>query len=269
MKIDEATGAVLWTNVYGGSNLDFASDVVLSNDKKVYYTAGFTLSNDRDVLNKNHGGDSNTADGWIFSTDLDGNLLHSECYGGSLHDYFMGIHPLPDGNLIIAGSTVSNDGQIPPSKHGSAGSSDVWFLKVDPNLNILDNKCFGGSKDDYAVSIRDDNSGNYYLLGSTASNNGDVSFNHGNDAGTLDVWLVKLTSAGGIIWERTYGGSADDVGYRFGKSEYSTSLTNGYIIGETSSVNGDVTNQHGLTDAWIVELQKLPIEGEWNQYMTF
>ena len=260
MKIDDSSGLIELTKVYGGSKIDVADQIELSNNNQVYYIAGSTSSNDRDVLNKNHGKDTGTFDGWLFTTDLNGNLLTSECYGGSSNDYFMGLHPLPDGHFILAGSTSSIDGQIPPSKHGSKGSYDAWFLNIDPLGKITGNMCFGGTKDDFATSVRDDVEGNFYFLGSTASNDGDVSFNHGGNSGTFDMWLVKTGADENIIWEKTYGGSGNDLGYRFGTSYHSTSQSNGYIIGVTDSSDGDVEGQHGIEDAWIVEVRKAALQ---------
>ena len=120
--------------------------------------------------------------------------------------------------------------------------------------------CFGGTKDDFATSVRDDVEGNFYFLGSTASNDGDVSFNHGGNSGTFDMWLVKTGADENIIWEKTYGGSGNDLGYRFGTSYHSTSQSNGYIIGVTDSSDGDVEGQHGIEDAWIVEVRKAALQ---------
>ncbi|MCK4407814.1 MAG: hypothetical protein KAV44_09075, partial [Bacteroidales bacterium] len=70
------------------------------------------------------------------------------------------------------------------------------------DLQINWQQCFGGSKTDIARDII--LSGNCFLtVGYTGSNDGDVSYNHGDN----DVWLIKTDSIGALIWEKSYGGS--------------------------------------------------------------
>jgi hypothetical protein len=73
-----------------------------------------------------------------------------------------------------------------------------------------------------------------------------VKGNHGKS----DAWIVKLDSQGTIQWQRSLGGSNQDAAY-------SIQITSdgGYIIaGSSYSHDGDVTGNHGKSDAWIVKL---------------
>ena len=107
-------------------------------------------------------------------------------------------------------------------------------------------KSLGGSADDYANSVHQTADGGYIVAGYTSSNDGDVSGNHGG----TDMWVVKLDNAGNVQWQKTLGGSGDDV------AKYVQQTTDaGYIIaGKTSSNDGDVTGNHGNADAWVVKL---------------
>ena len=107
-------------------------------------------------------------------------------------------------------------------------------------------KSLGGSGNDYANSIQQTADGGYIVAGYTSSVDGDVSGNHGGN----DMWVVKLDNAGNIQWQKTLGGSGDDVA-----TYVQQTADAGYIIaGNTFSNNGDVSGNHGNADAWVVKL---------------
>jgi PKD repeat protein len=110
-------------------------------------------------------------------------------------------------------------------------------------------RSLGGSSDDYANSVHQTADGGYIVAGYTSSNNGDVSGNHGGK----DMWVVKLDNAGNTQWQKTLGGSGDDV------AKYVQQTTDaGYIIaGNTYSNDGDVSGNHGNADAWVVKLDNV------------
>ena len=128
-------------------------------------------------------------------------------------------------------------------------------------------KCLGGNSGDSASSIKQTTDGGYILTGSTSSNDGDVSGNHG---GFQDVLVLKLTSLGAIQWQKCLGGVDNDYGYSIQQT-----ADGGYILtGETSSNDGDVLGNHGGGDAWIVKLSSLGeiqwqkcLGGTWDDYL--
>src|SRR5690606_7528945 len=76
--------------------------------------------------------------------------------------------------------------------------------------------------------------------------NGDVSYNFG----ATDVWIIKVSSTGNLIWEKSYGGTGFDVCYSMAKT-----LDGGYILaGEAQTMNGVVTSPiAGETDVWVIK----------------
>ena len=84
------------------------------------------------------------------------------------------------------------------------------------------------------------------MSGYSYSSDGDVTGNHGGQ----DYWVVKLTSTGAIEWEKSLGGTGDD--WSTGIQQTSDS---GFVVGgKTTSHDGDVTENHGAWDFWIVKL---------------
>ena len=112
--------------------------------------------------------------------------------------------------------------------------------------SLIWQKCLGGSNRDYAYSISPTDDGGYIVAGGTDSSDGDVSGNHGN----YDVWVVKLNSAGEILWQKCLGGTGEDCA-----NSISPTNDGGYIVaGYTYSSDGDVSGNHGDRDVWVVKL---------------
>ena len=115
-------------------------------------------------------------------------------------------------------------------------------------------KSLGGNGDDEAVSIQQTIEGGYIVAGYSDSNNGDVSGHHNNDNNfeNFDYWIVKLDVDGIVQWQKSLGGTNEDVA-----SSIIQTVDSGYIIaGSSSSKDGDVTSNHGdySNDFWIVKL---------------
>lgn len=109
-------------------------------------------------------------------------------------------------------------------------------------------KCLGGTAADKANDVLINPDGTFIVVGYTYSNNGDVSGNHGGG----DAWIVKLDTAGNIIWQRSVGGSGND----YFSTVIATTDTAYLCIGYTNSNDGDVSGNHGGGDAWIVKISR-------------
>jgi type IX secretion system substrate protein len=122
-------------------------------------------------------------------------------------------------------------------------------LKLDSVGNLEWQKCLGGTNDDRAYSIRQTKDGGYIVAGNTASFDGDVSGFHGY----VDSWIVKLDSSGNIDWEKSLGGTNFDDA-----KSITQTIEGGYIVaGFTKSEDGDVSENKGYFDYWIVKLDIL------------
>lgn len=175
-----ATGNLLWQRALGGSLNDGARSIQLTSDGG-YIVAGSAFSNDGDVSG-NHG----NGDQWVVKLDAVGNLVWQKCLGGGSGDVANGISETNDGRYIVAGSSLSNDGDV----SGTHGSGDAWVLMLDAAGSLAWQKCLGGSDGDVSSTIQQTSDGGYFVAGSTSSNDGDASGNHGD----LDFWVVKLDS---------------------------------------------------------------------------
>ncbi len=235
VKLDR-NGSLEWEKTFGGSKDDMAKFVQPTSDGG-YTIVGYTRSNDGQVT-KNHGG----ADIWVVKLDRNGNLEWEKTYGGSKDDIATHVAPTFGSGLIITGYTFSRDGDVAKNQ----GKSDFWILKLESDGKMEWEKTYGGSGYDEASFVKQTSYGQYIVTGSTNSNNGDVTGNHGKD----DFWVLQLNGSGDKIWQKTFGGSQDDRATALWET-----FDEGYVIcGNTESRDGDVTYNHGMRDFWVVKL---------------
>ncbi|MDC8001421.1 T9SS type A sorting domain-containing protein [Aequorivita todarodis] len=231
-----SVGDIQWEKSYGGSLNEYITGMIETTDGGFLFIAP-TTSNDGDITN-NQG----ERDYWIFKTNAQGTIEWQKTYGGSESDYAQDVKQTPNGGYIVTGMSRSTDGDI-TNPHGGY---DYWVLKLDPIGDMEWQKNYGGSQDDYSLAILLTDDNGYIISGYSKSNNGEVSGNHGGN----DYWVVKIDGAGNLEWQKCYGGSADDL------SSYIVESTNGgYVIsGVSFSTDGDITNNHGERDAWVLEI---------------
>ena len=234
-----SSGDILWQKCLGGTYDDYARSIQQTSDTG-FILAGYTFSNDGDVSG-NHG----FSDAWVVKLNSSGDIIWQKCFGGTNEDYAYSIQQTSDSGFIVAGYTFSNDGDV----SGYHGYFDYWVVKLNSSGDIEWQKCLGGTNNDYANSIQQTSDGGFIVAGYTESNDGDVSGYHGGD---YDAWVVKLNSSGDILWQKCLGGTIDDRAYSIQQTS-----DGGFIVaGFTVSNDGDVSGNHGASDAWVVKLNK-------------
>lgn len=101
---------------------------------------------------------------------------------------------------LIDNSTIS----VSTINCGSKNECDIELIKKDNNGKVLWRCIIGGTSYDKASQVVKTNDGSYLVVGSTSS------FGKGN----YDVLVVKVSSKGEIIWQKTYGEFLNDYGLR-------------------------------------------------------
>ncbi len=228
----DAAGTIVWQKVYGGSQQDYAYTVLqLKNGD--YLVGGKSASSDGDINSTANG----NLDYWVIRLDNVGNIIWENLYGGSSEEVLYDMEITPEGNLIIAGASASNDGDVT----NGHGGDDYWIVKIDPdNGNLLWEKTFGGSLSEECNAIKLTEDGGYIALGWSNSTDGDVSSSNGVE----DFWALKLDQNGNLEWEATYGGSQSDYG-----EDAVLTADGGYIfVGCSNSSDGNVPGNFGQMD---------------------
>jgi hypothetical protein len=242
-KLD-ASGNLSWQQSFGFQGNDIGISVIQTNDQGYLLTGildvtasgglGNTL---RNALARHAGGDY-----WVIKLDVSGNLEWSRYFGGNFTDTPEGVVQTDDAGYIIAGGSDSVDTDI----SGNIGSYDFWVIRIDANGDLIWEKSFGGQEIDEARAIVKSTDGNFVIAGDTRSNTDDVSSNNG----AADLWLIKISPEGALIWEKTLGGSSFDVARAITATQ-----DNGFLLaGSSRSSDGDVSQNNGQNDAWALKV---------------
>jgi hypothetical protein len=270
----DSMGNKLWDKTLGGSGYDFSysvqetidGDYVIAGSTASYGAGGFdiwliktdsagnklwdktfggkgeergycfqeTIEGDYVIVGSTNSFGAGGYDVWLVKTDYLGNEDWDITFGEAKNDFGYFVQETIDGGYIIAGSTTS---------HG-AGGADIWLVKVGYEGDVIWNSKIGGVEDDVAFSVQPTSDGGYILAGWTSS----------FGAGNSDAWLVKTNSAGGEVWNATFGGAGED----WAVSAWPTPDGSYILAGGTDSFGG------GGFYAWLIKTDNVGHE-LWNK----
>ena len=243
IKLD-TSGNLTWQKCFGGNNQDTGNSVVQTSDGG-YILSCNTFSNNGQVSG-NHG----TTDAWIVKLTTSGEIVWQKCFGGSNFDSAVSIQNTTDGGYVFIGNSSSNNGDV--SGTHSTTTTDYWVAKISAIGVLQWQKALGGTSDEVATCIRQTSDGGYIISGRTASTNGDVTGFHGWN----DYWIVKINSTGTLVWQKTFGGTQEEVAWDVIQTADGGYIVTGYA--GSPSGDGDVLFNHSTSiptlDIWILRL---------------
>jgi uncharacterized protein (AIM24 family) len=157
----------------------------------------------------------------------------------------------PDGNILITGrfaGTVDFGG----GPLVSAGSRDVFVVKLDPAGNHIWSKRFGDSRDQFGRGVATDANGNIFIAGSVW---GSVDFGGGrlSSAGFEDIFVAKLDNDGQHIWSKRFGDSQTQEVWDIATDGDGNVAMAAYVLGDVDFGDG-LTHGGANPDAAIVKL---------------
>lgn len=243
-------GVLSWAKVFGGSSPmeDTFTKAIQANDGG-YMVAGYTNANMCSNPIQHF-------DMWVLKLDSSGNMEWQSCIGRQYYDHAYDIAIVNDTNYLVCGETEQTNYTF-----------DGWLVKLDSQGEVIWEVILGGSGNDRFTKILKLNNGDYLVGGTTGSNNGNVSGNHGMN----DVWLTYVNSNGQVMWNRCFGGSDSDIF----NTALQTDNDNILIFANTRSSDGNVPGNNGNSDIWVFEMDTLGnpgygycIGGSENDYMV-
>jgi len=178
----DAAGNIVWKKNYGGTNTDELY-ALATGPNNTLVAAGSTKSNNSGDV----GGAQGSEDMWVLQLNATtGAINWQKVMGGTGIDVARGLVVRENGNIIVGGSSYSNNTGDVGQAHGAG---DFWVVQLTAAGNISWKKLLGGDDEDLAFAIADSGDGGVAIAGYTLShNNGDVGASHGNS----DGWIVKL-----------------------------------------------------------------------------
>ncbi len=245
LKLD-TEGNLQWSKTYGGSKDDRGQSVIQTSDDG-YAIVGYAMSSDGDGSN-NEG----FHDNWILKLDSEGIIEWERSFGFSGHDHSYDVLQTADGGFFFVGFvdvTASGGAGADTNKRNSItrhGVGEFWGTKLDAQGNLEWRRFFGGTSNDRAYGVVQSNDGGFVLIGSSESNDFDIS----DSKGSYDFWVIKITSKGDLVWQSSFGGTGIDKAWDIAKTN-----DNGYVItGNTFSTDIDITNNKGESDVWLIKI---------------
>ncbi|MHA2039712.1 MAG: SBBP repeat-containing protein [Promethearchaeota archaeon] len=220
MKYNSA-GVLQWNRTWGGVGSDPLESVSMDSSNNIYLT-GWTKS-------FGAGG----SDGFIVKYNDAGELQWNCTWGGTELDICRAIVSDSSNNVYITGGTSSF----------GAGEWDLFIAKFN-SVGIQEwNYTWGGTEHEEGWTMASDVYNNVYILGITDS----------YGIGNLDMCLLKFSSSGVLLWNRTWGGNETDWSTKI----VIDSSNNIYIVGATNNPNGRVLVKYDSTGKQI-----------WNQTLS-
>ena len=263
LKLNEK-GRLVWEKRIGGSLMDVVLDAALMSNGD-YVMTGFVQMKKDDKV-----------DMLVKRIDVDGNEIWSKNFGGEAWDIGMSIVATKGDNILVGGHTesvtngkedawivkLSGEGNEIWSKNFGGeekdvvaslaydaqtdgcfavghtesfgnGMADVWVLKIDKDGKDVWKNAIGGEKADMGKDIIITEDGNLAITGFTMS--------YGK--GFSDVWLLKMSNAGSLLWKKEYGTAGTD-----GANVILEDEQGNFIMA------GATTKQ--LADMWVIKVDK-------------
>ena len=187
------TGSEQWNKTFGGTFSDDRVKSVLQTSDGGYLIAGSTSAC----------WDNCPDDVWLIKMSPQGQEQWNLTLGGTGDEEMAFVQQTADGGYVLIGNMGSY----------VAGSSGIWFVKVDSNGNMQWNNTFRGIGQDKASSVTQV-PGGYIIGGYTISHGVRYSVS----------WLVKTDTKGEVQWRNTFRGSIGD------EHSIQQTLDGGYII---------------------------------------
>ena len=246
----DASGNVEWSKTYGGTDMDVARSLVQTVDGG-YAIAGLTQSFG-----------AGSWDFWLVKTDTDGAILWSRTYGGPGNDRAWFVQQTGDGGYMVGGITTSfgagsfwlvktnSTGHVEWNRaYGGTGEAysgqqtrdggyimagiggrDFQLVKTNSTGYMEWSRTYGGPGGETATSVKQTSDGGYIVAGGTNS----------FGAGLYDFWLVKTDSDGNMLWNKTYGGTDDEMAGSVVQTCDGGYIVAGTVYTEPPGISGDI-----------------------------
>jgi len=130
--------------------------------------------------------------------------------------------------------TASGEGYVmggSTSTQAGGSSRDVFLMKTDANGSTLWEATFGSSGDDLANVLLSAPDGGYVLTG----------YKTDSGTGNKDAYLIKTDANGNAQWERTFGGSSNDLA-----NAMAVAPDGGYVLAGS-------TDSGGTNDVYLIK----------------
>jgi hypothetical protein len=180
VKLDKEFNIIRQVNI-GGSEDEHITGLIATKDGG--YAIAIKSQSESDDFKENSG----VSDAWIFKTDSDFNIIWSQSFAGQKNDYINSLHELENGNILVSGTTYSNDidfSSIPENLY----STQAWVGIIGETGEKIRLNCYGGTNYDCLNDAILNSDNQIVGAGYSASQNNGIDAKYGG----YDGWIMRL-----------------------------------------------------------------------------
>ncbi len=245
-------GGQIWSKRIGGTGDQKTNQIARDSQNNVFVTGSFagTFTTGGNPITSAGGYDV-----FVVKLDPSGTTLWAKRFGdANIYQEALDVAVDNIGNVYVTGYF---EGTIPfgATVLTSAGATDAFLAKLDPNGNTLWAKRFGGTGAQYGQSLAVDAQGNVTLI---ANGFNTMDFGGGvlTSAGDYDMFLARFDPAGNLFWQKRFGGVSADIGQNIAADALGNLVFTGKTDGPIDFGGGALVAA-GSLDAIVVKLDPL------------
>jgi hypothetical protein len=201
-----------WAKEGAGENYDYGLTVSTDNADQVYICGYFnspTITFGNTTLTNAF---PNQREAFIVKYDAAGNVIWANSFSGGQGEIITSCVNDNVGNLYVTGYYGSTSIVLGTDTLSNSGSFDAFIIKYSPSGNVLWAKSAGNNAFDMGSSIAIDDAGHIYVTGFYESS--PISFDGFTlpNAGSYDLFVVKLDTLGNTMWAESIGSTGLESG---------------------------------------------------------
>jgi len=188
--------------------------------------------------------------------DTQGNLLWATSAGQSDPNRITALASDTTGHIIAVGSFTGSTIAFGNVSLSNVGYADAFVVKYDPTGTPLWALSIAGSSWEEATSVATDSSGNIYLTGSFESPTltvGPFQLQNASSTGTKDIFLIKLSPQGQVLWAQAFGGPDNDGSQAIAISPTNEIAITGFFNSPSLSIGSTTLSTVGRGDLFIAK----------------
>lgn len=176
------------------------------------------------------------------------NIVWDAGLGGNNYEGLTTAKEYFDGGFILGGSTSSSVGG--DIKDAPRGMGDFLVARTYADGSLQWVHSYGGDQTERVTSLAVTSDGAIVCVGESASG---VGFDKASpNEGGKDAWVVKLNDKGDMLWEKSFGGTANESPYAVVVDPFGNIYVGGY---SNSPISGSKTAPNlGGNDYWLIKL---------------
>lgn len=246
-------GSQVWGRAFGGLGVPDTAQgygVAADGSGNVVFIGSFTGTCSFGGAALNSAG---AMDVFVAKYAANGTHQWSKRFGSLGSDIGHGVAVDSGGNVYVVGEFL-NAVDFGGGALASAGSSDIFLVKLSPSGDHIWSKRFGGTGADMGYAISSDGSDNLAITGSFGFFGTAVDFGGGplSSAGQYDVFAARFSATGAHLWSKRMGGTGQDRGYAIATGSNGDVAVTGYFS-YTAAMGGGALTSAGSADVFVTK----------------